>query len=226
MYFYSFLFFIIALIIRGNFSFTSEELKQTIFAFPFGPWLISMYVLFYLFTPFVNKMLLALDKKEYRNLLILSIIVFSLLPTLAQYSPFSNLSIFFFGYIIGGYIRLYTQKIDKKKTFKLLIFAVVGYIGISVLAWVITQSINMPQFMYTIPLSIAKNSSIITLALAVLLFLFFREIHIKPNKLINTVAGSVLGIYLFHENVFLINFIWKDFLYFNHPQQIHFCSYH
>jgi hypothetical protein len=50
---------------------------------------------------------------------------------------------------------------------------------------------------------------------AIFLFYIFKNLNIRSSKLINTVAKTTLGIYLFHENPVLGKILWDDILKIN-----------
>ena len=104
---------LIALIVYGfnikNFSIL-ECIKELI-PILFGPWFIVNYIILYLFSPFLNKMLKSLDKSSYKKLIILTLLIWSLIPTITKSAwTFSNLDSFIVMYIIGAYLRLYTNE--------------------------------------------------------------------------------------------------------------------
>ena len=55
-----------------------------------------------------------------------------------------------------------------------------------------------------------SNNSVIVLASASLIFLTFKNIKIKSSAFINTLAKSVLGVYLIHDNELVRKVIWAQ----------------
>ena len=50
----------------------------------------------------------------------------------------------------------------------------------------------------------------LTIAAAVCFFLGFRKLHIPQSKIINTLAGTSLGVYMLHENRFSQKLFWGE----------------
>ncbi len=112
-------------------------------------------------------------------------------------------------YLIGAYIRLYIKSIysNRRKIFLCLVLStlimlltvpVIDFIGKILKANVIIN--HATYFM--------KYNSIISVVWAVSVFLFFCTLKFKSN-IVNYIAGSVLGIYLIHDNFILRQYIWQ-----------------
>ena len=136
------------------------------------------------------------------------IVIESLLPTVLKANiQFSNIMWFITLYMIGAYISKYYKK--RKSSLKLnIIFSIIFYILIflSILMIEIVNKINMYQLddLYFI-----KLNSILVLISSLSIFLSFKNINIKNNKVINKIASTVFGVYIIHENIFMRDIIWK-----------------
>ena len=89
-------------------------------------WFASTYFVLYLLHPFLNKLLLGLDKKTYLKLLILLFVIWSVIYTISLKNFEGNhLLWFIFLYALAGYIRLYYEDkvLSSKKYF---IYALIG----------------------------------------------------------------------------------------------------
>ena len=71
-------------------------------------WFVSCYIIFSFFIPFINKFLNSIDKHQYMTFIILTFILYNVLPTF-KFNTFMNSSLIFFGFIysIGGYLKLH-----------------------------------------------------------------------------------------------------------------------
>ena len=68
----------------------------------------------------------------------------------------------------------------------------------------------MPQTINLLKIRKYGNlESPLMIIIALYLFNYFKSLNINYNKVINYIAGSVFGIYLIHENIFVRPYIWQ-----------------
>ena len=182
-------------------------------------WFITAYILIYLFSPYINKLLLSLSKKELQNLLTICLILFCIIPTfygglkndtetLLYYNRFIWLMII---YMIGAYIRLYPPvRLVKKSQWLGISFLLFCFMEASIL--IIEK---FPAFFAEIGITEGnyfwRPNNLPMTALSISIFLLFRLIDIKPNKLINRLASTTLGIYLLHDGQ-MNYYLWQVWL--------------
>ena len=58
--------------------------------------------------------------------------------------------------------------------------------------------------------SFSEINSILIFGCAICLFLFFKGLHFRENRGINLVASVSFGVYLFHDHIFMRDFLWKN----------------
>ena len=106
-----------------------------------------------------------------------------------------------------SYIKLYKPIVfcnKKKNLFMFIIlFSFMFFIVVSAYFLVRVNFISM-KIADSIANKITRIFSIPVIFTSLFLFLFFTEVTIKYNKIINLIASTTFGVYLFHENV-LIN---------------------
>lgn len=110
--------------------------------------------------------------------------------------------------MIGAYIRLYLKEVKgcKRYLMAFLIFYLM-IVGISMFTMYLAKfNILLVDYIY----NFAKISSILIFASGISLFLFFRCLKIKNSKVINLFASASFGVYLFHEHIFMKDFLWKN----------------
>ena len=198
--------------------------KRTVFTnfFPIAEykyWFATVYILLYLFSPYINRLLLSLSKKQFRNLLLLCLGIFCIFPTFYGALKNDTETLFYYNrfiwllivYMIGAYIRRYppVKYVSPLKWLGVsaLIFAFME-ISIYILEHFqpFFQKIGIVGGNYfwrpnTIPLA----------ALSVSLFLCFRFLKVKPLKAVNLLASTTFGIYLLHDGQ--LNFyMWQVLL--------------
>ena len=78
---------------------SSVEILRTFSPFYFNNyWFLSVYLLLYLLSPYINILINKLSQKEHRNFIILLFIIFTIIPTITNQKTFSNTG---FGIIVN-----------------------------------------------------------------------------------------------------------------------------
>ena len=190
-------------------------------------WFIKYYFFLYCLSPFLNELINNLSKEKYRKLLIVSVIIFSIIPYITGMKAFPNdgysLYNFILLYFIGAYFRKFCFEdnfIIKRFSKKLVrIVLLVTFFSCAILNYLIVttsyslQNINSifnEVFGNLISMNIAYSNPIIMLQ-SLALFLLFSTFNIK-SKFINSISKCVIGVYLIHDN----NFVRKELYKFLH----------
>jgi len=182
-------------------------------------WYFTAYFATAFFMPFMNKLLLSLEKKELVKLAVTILILFTVFPVCFATDVFGLawgysamwLSVL---YLFGGCLRLLDADRFRKRVYVLL------YLGCVILSW-----LNM--FLLPYP----KNSSLmsylsptILLAAASLLLLFSKiRINKYAVKTVRFFAPLTFGVFLIHTHPYM----WHNWLYnryvdfLSYPPQIH-----
>lgn len=170
------------------------------------------YLVFFLFIPFVNKLIQSLTQKQHLYLILLCSFTYILMGTI----PFFNVSMNYVSwyiviFFIASYIRLYPAKIfNNTKVWGILSVISVSLLVLSVFSCVWLGA-KLNRFM---PYVFAQDSNtFLAVSTAVTTFLFFKNIKIPYNKIINLFAGSTFGVLLIHaasDN--MRKWLWKDVL--------------
>lgn len=222
MLFYSLLCLIVSYIFIPQY----VGIKDIIYAFiPFfkGNWYVKCYLYFCLFIPYINQFISSLSKASYRKLLVLIAFTWIILSTLTGYDTYDvgEFGFMLIAYLFGAYSKLYLK--DKKCNnnryllislicFILLILSVVLIDNLSVL---LESESLLKKSDYFI-----EWNSILSFGLAYFIFMFFSNKHFV-NKIVNLVASTTIGIYLFHDNELVMVVIWKiifpNINYVNNP---------
>ena len=179
-----------------------------------GNWFIQIYLILLVFIPFINLGLLSLNKKDYKNLVIMIIIFYCVLNSIISLYNL-NSSIFnttplirlLLPYIIGGYIKMYGL-------YYKLIWEIVGiiYFPLTILSEIIfdilakkNKNFNFIKFHLYLTYNI---NSILCIIGSMGFINLFKNLSFY-NKKINFIAASVLGIYLIHGNKNISPFIYN-----------------
>lgn len=207
VYCYSIAFFIGYVVLKGMP--TWEIIKLTIFPFTSKAyWFMLPYLCVYILSPFINKLIKSISKKQLISLIGILTVMFSGIGFFVSGSELmGNLQWFVLMYLIGAYIRLYDFKKFSKKAIKW--FSVIGYVVFIIVACGITYMSQYNSSLFRIVSKISSMNFIIVLVEAILIFMVFKNLEIKNNKFINILGKSSIGVYLFHDSIFRSEF-WKE----------------
>lgn len=181
-------------------------------------WFFKLYLVLYLLSPFLNKLIGCFDKKEFRYFLIVYGLLFSLLPTITNELFFFNndgysIQNFVFLYLIGAYLRNYPIDVNKNTLKLMRIFIISCLLNFIIYVCGVKlskYSINVGS-MLTSRIVAYDNPLVIVASIA--FFQLFGTFKIK-SKLINDIANLTFGIYLLHDN-YLVRSVLYNFLGFN-----------
>ncbi len=199
--------------------------KRTIFInfFPiteYKYWFATAYVMIYLFSPYVNKLLLKLSQAEFQKMLLLCLIIFCIIPTVYGALKNDTETLFYYNrflwlyivYMIGAYIRLYPpQHLTRSRQW----LCISGCVFLLMECAIILLHKFQPLFN---KVGIYGNNyfwrpnTILMIALSISVFLFFLHLTIRPSKVINLLASTTLGIYLLHDGQLLNYYMWRSLL--------------
>lgn len=216
-YFYTISIFLIFLL-AGYTVFSTREFLNVIFPFfDIGNNFTSCFLLFYLFIPFLNKLISNLCEKEHLILLALLISIYTILPSLLFANvQFNYVTWFIVLYLIASYIRLYPKTIfDKTKLWG--IFTIISLIS----SWLSVALISYVGRYFGITngsyFFVSEANKILALITAICCFLFFKNLKIKQSKFINVIASSTFGVLLIHANSdSMRNWLWRSVLKVTH----------
>lgn len=179
-------------------------------------WYFSSYFVMFFFLPFINNFTEKVSRKEYKSLLIIIFVLFSLLPTLFRidfsvlglgYSPLWLLSM----YLFGSYIKKYDVKIFNKNNKHLLwyficcVMTILSKYIIEFLTFKVFGSVHLENYL------IEYNSPTI-LFCSIFLLIYFSNIKIgeKISKIIAFFVPLSFAVYIIHVNQIIWNNNFKD----------------
>lgn len=213
MLFYSLSIMIVTCIL-GISHFSVGNLVKSLFSIFWGNWFLIYYILLYLLIPFLNSFIEKIDRKQLKNLIVLLLIIFIIIPTFTNNAwGYTGHDYFLLDYLIGAYIRLFPIKLFESNKFNIKMLCLsFGLLVLSVLMFMfIGDLFNISMLIQKSSYFVVNNYSVLVLMCSFFMFLVFKNMKIKSNKLINSIAGSVLGIYLIHMNSNLFPWLWVKF---------------
>lgn len=173
-------------------------------------WFASTYLILFLLHPFINRLIKALDKKNYQKLLILLVIIWSIIPTIAPSTVQSNSLLWFITlYLIAGYIKLYGISLDFS-ALRWNIFAI-GLIVLTYLSSVIIMFASVKyEALEKYILYFYGEQKINILLISICMFMAFLKIDISYSTIINWVGGSTFAVYLISDSERVRRFLFSD----------------
>lgn len=173
-------------------------------------WFITTYVALCILSPYLNLLLTRLSEKDFRKVLVVLLLA-------SLYFQCGAIISFILLYSIAAYVRLYSPFQSRSGAFWLLLSLAGGviYIGSTILAESCTLNSVVAKIWALVP-------SCSTYVMSVCCFMFFCSLRIKPNRLINTIAGTTLGIYLIHDHTEVRCVLWKYLGAYEWMQQPYF----
>lgn len=193
-----------------------KDLGSLIFDYP--ETFIGSYLLVYILSPVINKMIKAINESEYLLILGVLIFYFSILGTFFNRGTWNYFGWAVTMYLIGSYIKIYNKKIFSNK----IIWIMVTVLCIT-LIWVSEILVDFVGVKYNFTnweYMITNSNKILVFIMAISLFLVFKNINVRSNKIINVLGASSFGVLLIHANSNTMRqWLWKDLLnntdYFN-----------
>lgn len=165
----------------------------------------SAFILFYLAIPFLNILRNGLDRKSHIMLLALLLFVYTAMPMVKASVTFNYLSWFSVLYFIASYIRIHgLPHNDSAK-----------YWG-----WATLFTVLLSIFSIVCPLLfhrgctyffVSDSNHIMAIFTAVTSFMFFKNLKVRYNKVINTIASTTFGVFLIHTHSHAMRqLLWND----------------
>lgn len=189
--------------------FNNYELLKSIIVIPlYKNWFITCYLILMILAPFIDFVVVRLDKARFKKILLILFVVFSLLPTLFN-TPYytvltmggKSLTYFMFIYLIGRYIKLNKDVLFRKK------ITLGVFLGATILINILN---NTASYVFHKSINIyAMDCSPLILISSISVFYFFKSVKLQ-SKIINYISSSVLAVYLLDgARVFIDYYFFK-----------------
>lgn len=219
---YSFGIFLIMLLIgRITIGDISDIYQFALYALPITSrhyWFATFYLVFYLISPFLGKMITKLSQTAHFTLMIVLIVLFSKLIPNVVYTAYSwddtgaGIAWFVVLFVISSYISLYVPE-DNKKLKYICVPVVCAILSVANL-WIFTFISEKTGKLVGLVSRPYNYNSLLTLISSVAIFMFFRNLKIKEGAFANVVrfvSPLTFGIYLIHEHD-LVRGFWNEIM--------------
>ena len=160
---------------------------------------VGCYIIFYLLIPFINILIENISQKQHIALLMVLLFMYSIIGNIPSFQVNMNyVGWYFVIYLIGSYIRLYPNKIFESKKCSVsicLICLLMCILSAIVCLWVGQKAKKEMAYYF-----INDSNKLLSVITSIFLFLTFKNIKIKYNIIINTMAESIFGVLMIHAN--------------------------
>lgn len=190
---------------------------------------MTLYLLILLISPFLNRMVDGLTRKQFLYLIGICFFMFSIWQPISMIEPFEgiigiqkilftqggkSLYDFIYMYLLGAYMKRYhffkkheneSDSIWDKPAIYLVAFLLLGLFNVLLVYLYPDEQIETV---------VGFNDNPIAVLQCMVLFRTFEKIdlrhHVKLGNVINTISAGNLGIYMIHEHPIIRDFIWND----------------
>ncbi len=193
-------------VLNGVATVTPKSLFMCLFPFNnVNKGFVGCFLLFYLFIPFLSRLVNNISKKEHLYLIGLCLFVYTVLEMM----PISGFSMNYVSwfcviFFIGSYIRFYSlPKADKTSFWAVLMFLLMGLGIVSIFVGVHTGKFT--HFF------VGEVNRFLAIGVAVASFMTFKSMKMGQSKVINMVSSSTFSVLLIHANCNeMRQWLWND----------------
>lgn len=216
IYFYKFLIYGVFLITGYESIGIKGIIKLLMPVWGFSSNFTSCFLAFWLCIPFLNVLVHNITKKQHQYLLLLMLTIYTILPTIPFFHVQSNYIVWFSVlYFIASYIRLYPESIYMYQSTKVwawfsVLTMVLAMMSVVSLLW-LTDKIGLnPGYCYSL---VADSNKPLAVLVGFTTFMFFKNIKMQYNPLINKLGAVTFGVLLIHANSDAMRqWLWRDVL--------------
>ncbi len=191
-----------------------EQLVKSFFPFITRKyWFYSCYICLLFLSKYIQKFIDSLDHEEFKKLLCLLLLLFSVLPTFFYFELIPNngkgLSQMIIVYMVGRYIHTYKDTVIPKKAGLLFI-----------ILWLINGvSHEFPLQVGGIYHHLCKDNSITNLIMAVILFYLFKNLNFHSG-FINKAAAYIFAVFALNNTLVRVIMEYLSDIGFQSPGNI------
>jgi len=210
--FYKIIFWLVFLL-TGYTSFSLKELIKVIIPiYGIGTGFTGSYLVFFLFIPFLNLLINAMDEKQHIKLICLCVFSDTVLQTfLKAPAAFTYVGWFMALYMISSYVRLYPKRVFENKkiwNITLIMTVLLSWCSVVAGAWFYSKYDKAVYYYF-----VADSNKLFALLTSISAFMFFKNLNIGHIRIINRIAASTFGVLLIHANSDTMRqWLWKDVL--------------
>ncbi len=170
------------------------------------------FLIFFLFIPFLNKLIGTLSEKQHLLLIVLAGFTYIFFGTVPGFSVNMNyVSWYMVLFFVASYLRLYPKTwFENNKIWGVLSVAFVALSVASVIGGAFVCRWTGLKIMYSF---VADSNTFLAFAVGVSTFMYFKTLKVKPSRFINTVSSTCFGVLMIHANsATMRQWLWVDTL--------------
>ena len=209
IYLYKFLLFLLFLVL----GYETVSIKRVVIllmpVWGFGSHFVYCFIAFWLTIPFLNILIRNMTKRQHEMLLLLLLCCYTILGSIPTFNvTFNYITWFCIIYFIASYIRLYPQPIFERR-------AIWGWMTLVSVVLAMASILGL-RFVFGSRAGIGYNfvsdsNKFFAVIVAVFSFLWFKNMNIKYNKIINAFGAATFGVLLIHAGSdAMLKWLWKD----------------
>lgn len=187
-------------------------LKVVILIKSVGQNFTGTYLLFFLFIPFLNKLIAVLSEKQHLLLILLTGFTYVFFGTVPGFSVTMNyVSWYMVLYFVASYLRLYSKAwFESNKIWGTLSVVFILLSLSSVVGGAYLYQRTGRDWIYEF---VTDSNTFLAFAVGISTFLFFRNLKIKPSRVINSIASTCFGVLMIHAHGSVMHrWLWGDLL--------------
>lgn len=200
--------------LTGARPFGAKALIKHLFPITFSQWwFASAYFVLYLLSPFVNRLLNALDRRRHALLLGLMGMIWCVIPTFTgQTLPGGTLAWFVFLYALAAYLRRCGLPGKPSGGIWLLLSALLIALTFGA-AWLLEALGPRIPYFGGNPTFLYEMHRLPALLIALTLFIGFAKLDLGRSRIVNALSATMFGVYLIHDDVYVRPFLWRTLLH-------------
>lgn len=167
-------------------------------------WFVNAYIVMYVLSPFINKIMSKLSKNVIKKLIMTMLIISAVAMFTEVRKVVANTFDFIVLYMIGAYIKLYgIDRLKNKKNIDIWFYTMTCWVVLFFIQ-VITEKCKK-FVIYN-----GNEGAIFNIVTAVFIFYAFKNMNIKKSKFINYLGKCSFAVYLFHEHPTIRYHLWRE----------------
>lgn len=192
-------------------------------------WFVTVYVLIYILTPYINRFLSVMNDSDLRRFLKITLFLWCVIPTIvgAFYNStevllYYNRFIWYIEmYCLGAYYKKYGSLVLKRRS-ECGVGIIISIILLVSSIIIISKNIDFfGRIGVTEPAYFWPPNSILLLLISACTFLWFEKTEMKNSGFINLMASGTLGVYMLHDGALSGWLWWYVFKNATHQESIY-----
>lgn len=173
---------------------------------------VASFLAMYLFIPFMNRLIDALDRSSFLRLLGVLLVVYSLIPTfLDSNTAFTEFGWYCTLYLLAAFLRIHKPAWSNDRHRVSLLFA--GSVTLSIVSVCVLMILGrrMGLDSWIAYYLVFDSGKLLALACGVSCFLWFQGLEMRRNRIVNAIASITFGVLLIHAHSDVMRvWLWED----------------